>query len=133
MSSVPVGSHILIYVALQVPGTKLFVPVLWIRSIPFRLTDEIQQCDISPWTYTITGASCGLLDSCNIPNSLNSTLFCGQGNVPQYAVLAQTQDHIVAYVNFAVKYNLRSASVSQFKLYLLQYYGVRMGPGITYH
>jgi len=59
----------------------------------------------------VPGGACGQADSCYTPNPLNATATCGQGRVPNYAVYATTSEHIVAYMKFAVKHNLRGMCI----------------------
>jgi flavoprotein len=57
---------------------------------------------------SVLGAACGPADSCYVPNPLNATATRGQGSVPFYAVHVTMPEHIVSYVKFALKHNLRS-------------------------
>ncbi|PWN31701.1 FAD-binding domain-containing protein [Meira miltonrushii] len=68
------------------------------------LTENSQTYEVPTWE------TCGIGNSCQLTSgSLPVAGQCKQGNVPNYAVEAQTQDDVVKFMNFASKYNLRIA------------------------
>lgn len=90
------GIRILKELHIQVPKHKLRVPNA--SMCPFPL----------PYKNYFVGETCGIQDACYVPNPTNATGACGQGNIPSYAVHAQTAGHVQKYIKFAAQHDLRS-------------------------